>query len=474
MPEHEEMPPVTPVIDTILITGVTGGISSCSGIPSASPFIQQFFVSGKNLQADIAASSTAGFEISLSPTSGFASNLVIPQKGGTIDSVVIYVRSSASASPGSINSNVLLASPGATTQTAPVAAMITNSVTPSVSIATSSNTVCSGSPETFTATVTNAGPTPIYQWLLNGNPIGADTAVLTTAFLQNSDVISCQLTSNASCAYPVVASSNNFTISLIPSIVSSLNISTTTPTSCAGLPVTFTSEQTNGGSDPTYQWYVNGNKVGSDSTAFTSATLSNGDSVYCIMISHLACSSPDTSGKLYTVVYPSPTVMFNPDTIYSNKGSSVLLSPIVSGNISTYQWSPDAGLNNSSIQNPLANPIGENTYQLLITTDYGCKAVSKITIIEERPIQMPNAFSPNGDGHNDVFRIPPGSQIKLEEFDIFNRWGQRVFETRDIGKGWNGMINGSTADTGTYVYMIVGSSIEGKKIILKGTVILFR
>ena len=82
---------------------------------------------------------------------------------------------------------------------------------------------------------------------------------------------------------------------------------------------------------------------------------------------------------------------------------------------------------------------------------------------------MPNAFSPNGDGVNDVFRIPANVTFVLNEFAVFNRWGKKIFTTTDITKGWSG----DTEDNGIYVYMIVGM-FEGRKAVFKGSFVLAR
>jgi gliding motility-associated-like protein len=82
---------------------------------------------------------------------------------------------------------------------------------------------------------------------------------------------------------------------------------------------------------------------------------------------------------------------------------------------------------------------------------------------------MPNAFTPNGDGVNDEFRIPANVTFQLDEFSVYNRWGKKIFSTADITKGWNG----TNADNGTYVYFITGM-LEGKKTVFKGTLLLAR
>ena len=86
---------------------------------------------------------------------------------------------------------------------------------------------------------------------------------------------------------------------------------------------------------------------------------------------------------------------------------------------------------------------------------------------------MPNAFTPDGNGKNDLFRIPPKTTMTLSVFSVYDRWGNRVFRTRDIVKGWDGTVNGMPVPAGTYVYIITGQDLNGK-ILSKGSFLLIR
>ena len=90
------------------------------------------------------------------------------------------------------------------------------------------------------------------------------------------------------------------------------------------------------------------------------------------------------------------------------------------------------------------------------------------------PFLIPDAFTPNGDGHNDIFRIPPGVDLALEEFEIFNKWGTQVFATNNINTGWDGTYKGEFSEVGVYVYFIKGKTSAGKPVFLKGIVALIR
>ena len=86
-------------------------------------------------------------------------------------------------------------------------------------------------------------------------------------------------------------------------------------------------------------------------------------------------------------------------------------------------------------------------------------------------LYIPTAFTPNGDGKNDVFRIPAGSSIDLKLFSIFDRWGNRVFHTTTVEEGWNGSYKGRPMNSGVFIWMIK-AVIRNKVVLLKGTVSL--
>lgn len=89
-------------------------------------------------------------------------------------------------------------------------------------------------------------------------------------------------------------------------------------------------------------------------------------------------------------------------------------------------------------------------------------------------IYMPSAFTPNNDGLNDVFRVPASNRNKLIRLKVYNRWGQKIFETKDINKGWNGMLRGQLQPVGVYIYFLTMESLNGNKITKQGTITLIR
>jgi gliding motility-associated-like protein len=89
-------------------------------------------------------------------------------------------------------------------------------------------------------------------------------------------------------------------------------------------------------------------------------------------------------------------------------------------------------------------------------------------------IAVPNAFTPNGDGHNDVLRVHLIGIKDFKYFRVFNRWGQQVFFSSDPGAAWDGTVAGQVQPLGTYVWMALGLDFSGRAVAREGTVILVR
>ncbi|HEV8081219.1 MAG TPA: gliding motility-associated C-terminal domain-containing protein [Chitinophagaceae bacterium] len=141
-----------------------------------------------------------------------------------------------------------------------------------------------------------------------------------------------------------------------------------------------------------------------------------------------------------------------------------------------YLWSPANVLDNPALQNPIATLQNDSRFILTVTDTFGCIATSSIFIkvYLGSTYYIPNAFTPNNDGINDVFRaIAPGIQ-KTMFFRVFNRLGQIMFETQDIKQGWNGTYKGVQQPGAIYVWVIKGLDVSGKSVELKGIVTLIR
>ena len=157
------------------------------------------------------------------------------------------------------------------------------------------------------------------------------------------------------------------------------------------------------------------------------------------------------------------------------EGDTVSLNGSVKGTSVNYSWTPSSTLSNPSILQPTVFPESITTYTLNAASEVGCGiSSSTVTVRVYKEVMMPNAFTPNGDGKNDVFHVFAFDSYQLVSFSIFNRWGARVFTSTNGSDGWDGKVNGQPQATGTYVYWVDMKHVSGKKIQKKGTIVLIR
>ena len=141
-----------------------------------------------------------------------------------------------------------------------------------------------------------------------------------------------------------------------------------------------------------------------------------------------------------------------------------------------YTWEPATGLNNPFIPDPVAVLRKDQTYRLVLTSPEGCRDEDtvKIKVYEGPEFYVPNAFTPNNDGRNDVFRVIAAGVPKLDFFCVWNRWGQEVYRSADLPGGWDGSWQGQPAPAATYVWMVQGVDYTGRRFSRQGTVTLIR
>ncbi len=149
----------------------------------------------------------------------------------------------------------------------------------------------------------------------------------------------------------------------------------------------------------------------------------------------------------------------------------------VTGGGSNFTWTPSTGLSNASIPNPIASPVITTMYKVTVTNDAGCKDSDSVLVKVNLPpgIYVPSGFTPNNDGKNDLFRPLISGEYTLLNFSIYNRWGEKIFSTSQLGAGWNGKINGITQDSGVYVWIVSAvDNRDGKRQDRKGTFVVLR
>lgn len=143
-----------------------------------------------------------------------------------------------------------------------------------------------------------------------------------------------------------------------------------------------------------------------------------------------------------------------------------------------YIWAPATTLNNPAIFNPVATPLATTDYIVEGTDASGCKGYDTISVkvdnINKSGYLMPSAFTPNNDGLNDCYGIKYWGVIQELEFSIYNRWGQRIFFTKNAGQCWDGTYKGVEQDGGVYVYMVKAKTTCLPEVFRKGTFVLVR
>ncbi len=173
----------------------------------------------------------------------------------------------------------------------------------------------------------------------------------------------------------------------------------------------------------------------------------------------------------------SSKVLANPDTIFDFQSTQLHVDPS-SGYF--YSWSPPNGLSNTTTSNPIATPTSTTTYYVTVTDINGCgSVVDTIRIVvlhlkcDASDVYVPNAFTPDGNGHNDVLYVRSRG-IKTLYFAIYNRWGQKVFETADQTQGWDGTYNGAKCDPDVFVYYLEATCLKDQTYFKKGNITLLR
>ncbi|MEO7523310.1 MAG: gliding motility-associated C-terminal domain-containing protein, partial [Ferruginibacter sp.] len=142
----------------------------------------------------------------------------------------------------------------------------------------------------------------------------------------------------------------------------------------------------------------------------------------------------------------------------------------------SYTWTPAFPLNAMDAQYPLATLDHDQLFTVTVTDIAGCIGTDKVFVkVYDGPTYyVPNAFSPNGDGLNDIFRVVPVGIAYTDYFKIFNRFGQLVFESNEWMKGWDGSFRGKKQPIGNYVWVLKGMNKYGKVVEMKGTVLIIQ
>ena len=200
---------------------------------------------------------------------------------------------------------------------------------------------------------------------------------------------------------------------------------------------------------------------------------------YLNTTSNIGCKDYDSAEIDVNIpAFTSAEILSQLDSLF--KGQTTQLSTNRNGSNLVYLWEPDSGLSNVNSPSPVLKAIATKNYKVTITDlNTGCVVVAfkRIKVVEvncgEPDIFIPSAFTPNNDLANDVLFVR-GSNVKSIDFQLYNRWGEQVFETQNINVGWDGKYKGREVDPGVFVYHLKAICFDDQEYFTKGDVTLIR
>jgi len=240
-----------------------------------------------------------------------------------------------------------------------------------------------------------------------------------------------------------------------------------TPSACASNIGTATATPANGTSPYTYLW--NNGQTSQTATALAAGT-------YTVTVTDAnGCSQTQT-----VIVIPSngPTASVSATVTNITLGGSSQLTATGGG---TYSWYPSTGLSCVTCANPTATPAQTTTYCVIVTDANGCTDNACVTIVVDVPCGtlelsklLPNAFSPNGDAINNTYCIPANVCIVSFVLKVYDRWGEKVFESTSVANCWDGTYKDKPVNTGVFVYYFDCELSTGESYSQKGNISLVR
>lgn len=372
-----------------------------------------------------------------------------------------------------ITSNSVCAA-GTTAISNSIVITVTPNLNSSVSITSlPSGPICTGTLVTFTATPVNGGLNPVYQWQLNGINVGSNSSVFTSSVLADGDSVNCILISNAVCIMSSMVTSNSVTVTVnlqpIPVFTSDIN------TGCSPLCVQFT--ETSGAN---YAPVIYNFGDGDSASIVSPLHCYTQTGTYSVTV-----SGTDTNNCIGTTLISNMiTVVDKPIADFSVSPEGVITANIVvsftdaSVNNNSTDWNfgdPASGINDtSSLASPSHTYVAAGIYciDLIVQNTAGCADSTNecITVTNDASIAIPNVFTPNGDGKNDLFYITIIA-VKELECTIYDRWGLKIKEWKTTDGSWDGRTkSGKMANDGVYFYVVKATANDGKILNEKGFV----
>ncbi len=237
---------------------------------------------------------------------------------------------------------------------------------------------------------------------------------------------------------------------------------------CAGECIDFTDMST---AATSWLWTFNGGSPSTSTDQNPTNICFGTDGVYSIELIASNSFGSDTITDTVTV-HPTPIVNAG-SNVTITLGNNTILN--ATGSNGSYSWTPPTWLSCPTCPSTTSTPEETITYTVIVVDSNGCSASDQVTVfIEfENVIWVPNIFSPNGDGSNDILYVR-GKGVADLNFFVYDRWGEKVFETTSLDIGWDGKFRGKDMNKAVFVYYLEATFIDGSKVTKKGDVTLIR
>lgn len=183
-----------------------------------------------------------------------------------------------------------------------------------------------------------------------------------------------------------------------------------------------------------------------------------------------------------TVEEPDQVLIDLGETVTLQYGDSIQLEANFNQAIDSFYWTPATLVPCGTCRKPFVRPFNSTTFSITAINEFGCEGTEevKVNVLTNRPVYIPNTFSPNGDGNNDEFMIYSGvGVVKILTFEIYGRWGEALYERRNIDPyledfGWDGRSRGRKLSTGVYIYYAEIEFADGSTEMFRGDITLLR
>ncbi|MCK4569600.1 MAG: T9SS type A sorting domain-containing protein, partial [Bacteroidales bacterium] len=292
--------------------------------------------------------------------------------------------------------------------------------------------ICETEEVIFTAEVENGGYTPAYQWKLNGTNVGDSTDTYATTILVEDDIVECELTSSFYCATPNPVMSNAIMVTVYPSYPVSVSIETDTTVICEGTTVLFNAFPVNGGSNPFFQWKINGENSGPNLSGFVPSDLEDGDVITCEVTSDLFCAlnNPALSNEITMTVLDELNagigIESSAEEICENDEVTFTATAVNGGTEPAFQWK----VNDENVGDNSDTYI---TTELVEGDDVCCELTSSYPCLINNPVTSNHIFmtvnpypevlaKPFGPGYVDLMSTQTSSYTTTADTSLAYTW----------------------------------------------------